>query len=465
MVPVTTTVASETIAPYLGAQLCAFRHRISESNRLGDLDGLCARHIMGDRTDIGWDVGPITEAWLADNAARLDDAGPLASVGYALAHPTGAWSGMIPKVRVALGRFMQRDHLRIGGPTFLHDTRTLLGIALAVVAVQAEMPEASVWLARTLADTRLTPADRFHELIRTHVLTTITGNPAEPVRTDTLNEPADLALAYWMIGRNTARVDSAERLALSQRVMHAVMQVDPADLTIPQAALLESAANTITDTSIDQVLLSRTHLSLLLRRFPAAMRRWRWDDGDRVKEPIRWPITSEREVQDILYLVLRSVFDDVNDEDTNPKVGHASTRSDFGIPSLRLLIEVKYIYVGTVAEFKKIEQEVMTDSVAYLQRATEYDEIVVFIYDSTASGEHHNLTRDALVRVPGIADVIIVSRPCLLAGSLAEGSTRSRAKRADPAAKKSAQAKKAAGVTKAVPPRKAPAKRTAAASE
>lgn len=448
MVSVTSSAPIDTIAPYLGAQLSAFRHRISESNHPGDLDGLCARHIMGDRTDIEWEVDPLTETWLADNAERLDDAGPLASVGYALAHPTGARPDMIPKIRAALGRFMQRDHLRIGGPTFLHDTRILIGIALAVLAVRAEMPEAPTWLARTLSDARLKPADRFHELVQTHVLATITGQPSELIRTDTLNEPADLALAYWMIGQNTARVvDPAERLALSQRAMHAVMWADPAELTITQAALLASAANAITNTSIDQVLLSRTHLSLLLRRFPAAMRRWRWDDGDRVKEPIRWPITSEREIQDILYLVLRSVFDDVNDEDPNPKVGHASTRSDFGIPSLRLLIEVKYIYVGTAAEFKKIEQEVMTDSVAYLQRTTHYDEIVVFIYDSTASVEHHDLTRDALTKVPGIADVIIVSRP----GVLAQGSSTPKAKKANAPAAKAAPAKKAAAVRKAAP--------------
>jgi REase_DpnII-MboI len=397
---------------------------------------------------------------------RLDDAGPLASVGYTLAHPAGAGPDMIPKVRAALGRFMQRDHFRIGGPTFLHDTRTLLGIALAVLAVRADMPEAPRWLARTLADARLKPADRFHELIQTHVLTTIAGQPPGPVRTDTLNEPADLALAYWMIGQNTARVvDPAERLALSQRVMHAVMKADPAELTITQAALLASAANAITNTSIDQVLFSGTHLSLLLRRFPAAMRRWRWDDGDRVKELIRWPITSEREVQDILYLVLRSVFDDVNDEDTNPKVGHASTRSDFGIPSLRLLIEVKYIYHGTVAEFKKVEQEVMTDSVAYLQRATLYDEIVVFIYDSTASGEHHELTRDALIKVPGIADVVIVSRPGVLAGSQPQELTRPKAKRTNPASKRSTPPKKSVGAGEAVPRTRAPRKRTTATTE
>lgn len=455
----TITEPGDTIAPYLGAQLNAFRARILASNCPGDLDGLCARHIMGDRLDIGWDVDPLSDSWLADNAERLDDAGPLASAGYALTALTGARPDMMPKVRAALGRFMQRDHLRIGGPTFLHDTRTLLGITLVVLGVRPEMPEAATWLARTLADSRLKPADRFHELIRSHVLTAITGQPAEPVRTETLFGPADLALAYWMIGQNTTRlIDPADHRILTQRVMRAVMQADPAELTITQAALLASAANVITNISIDQALLSRTHLSLMLRRFPAAMRRWRWDSGDRIKEPIHWPVTSEREIQDILWLVLRSVFDDVIDEDTNPKVGHASTRADFGIPSLRLLVEVKYVYEGTTAEFKKVEQQVMIDSVAYLQRTALYDEVVVFIYDSTASVEHHDLTRDTLIKVPGIADVIIVSRP----GVLAQEGSKPKAKRADATAVQAAPAKMTSAAKKAAPQARATTPRTTA---
>jgi hypothetical protein len=264
-----------------------------------------------------------------------------------------------------------------------------------------------------------------------------------------------------MISQNTARLaDPTDQRTLSQWVMRAVMQADPTELTITQAALLASAANAITNVSIDQLLLSRTHLSLLLRRFPAAMRRWRWDSADRIKEPIHWPITSEREIQDILWLILRSVFDDVIDEDTNPKVGHGSTRADFGIPSLRLLVEVKYVYEGTAAEFKKIEQEVMIDSVAYLQRATLYDEIVVFIYDSTASVEHHDLTRDTLMKVPGIADVAIVSRP----GVLAQEGSKSRAKKANTAAAKAAPAKATPAAGKAAPPARTAMRRTTTAT-
>jgi hypothetical protein len=59
----------------------------------------------------------------------------------------------------------------------------------------------------------------------------------------------------------------------------------------------------------------------------------------------------EREVQDILWLILRPVFDDLVDEETLHTVGHSTYRADFGIPSLGLLIEVKYARMAS--DFKE----------------------------------------------------------------------------------------------------------------
>ena len=51
----------------------------------------------------------------------------------------------------------------------------------------------------------------------------------------------------------------------------------------------------------------------------------------------------------------------------------------FGLPRLGVLVEAKYVYKS--ADFKKIEAEVMIDSIAYLKNAERYEEIVVFIYN------------------------------------------------------------------------------------
>lgn len=66
------------------------------------------------------------------------------------------------------------------------------------------------------------------------------------------------------------------------------------------------------------------------------------------------------------------------------------------------------------SNFKEVEQEVIIDSVGYLKGSERYREIIVFIYDDSCSTEHHDETRRALIDLPGIADVIIVSRPGVL---------------------------------------------------
>ena len=140
------------------------------------------------------------------------------------------------------------------------------------------------------------------------------------------------------------------------------------------------------------------------------MKRWRFD-SDGLKSPIRWPIHSEREVQDIIWLILRPYFDDLVDEESLHKFGHSSYKPDFALPNLNLLLEVKYARLA--ADFKKIEKEIMQDSVGYMNNS-KYNKIMVFIYDHSCSVQEHEETRRALLQIDCIEDVIIVSRPSQL---------------------------------------------------
>jgi hypothetical protein len=177
-----------------------------------------------------------------------------------------------------------------------------------------------------------------------------------------------MALIHWMASAGTASLprSAGELGALQNHVFASALRTEPARLTISQVAVIYRAVTDILDASISKVILNRSHLGAVLRRFEAAMHRWRWDD-EHLANPIHWPITSEREVQDILWLILRSVFDDVIDEETVPKLGHSTYRADFGLPRLGVLIEVKY--ARSHADFKKIEKEVMEDSAAYPRAA------------------------------------------------------------------------------------------------
>ncbi len=401
-------------ASQIGSWLTGAAQRISPGNTPGNLDGLFARHVLADVPVPGltWDVNPATEQWLDENRHGLSHAPVLAALGYGLRLST---AGNLAAIRDALAsgltRLMRRDPFQ-DRLTFVNDTRQVVGIGLAAQAMSAELPAIRAWLLEILSDQRLQPAGRFQDLLQRHVRSTLDGQPAlaDPQPPD---DAAALALIHWMAVTGTARLagPASQLTALQQRILKAALRTDPAALTIPQAAVIHRAVADILDASIDQMVLSRSHIGTVLRRFEAAMRRWRWDEDD-LHDPIRWPVRSEREVQDILWLILRSVFEDVVDEETLPKVGHSTYRADFGLPRLGVLIEAKYARHYT--DFKKIEKEVMEDSVAYLRNAGPYKEIIVFIYDESASVQEHDMTAAALRDLDTISDVIIVSRPSRL---------------------------------------------------
>lgn len=404
---------TDEVAQCLGSQVAALRQRISTANTSGNLDGLLAAHILHQSASLPPHLDPMADTWLHDNAHRLEEPSALAALGYGLSGQPTAGTDVKQRVTTGLRRLMQRDPFPGDRVSFLQDLRILFGVHLAAEAVTNELPQAPSWLRKTLADTRLTAADRLHELAQRHVLAALDGNQVQLASPQGLADGIDSALILWMISCGTAYLldPVADAQALRKLVMSTALRIDPSNLTVPQAALMLWAADDIIGSSIDQMILSRSHLNLVLNRFHAAMRRWRWD-ADHLKNPVRWAIRSEREVQDVLWIMLRSTFDDVVDEDTLPKFGHSSYRADFGLPRLGVLVEAKYVYRAT--GFKDIEQQVMIDSIAYLKNNRRYKELVVFIYDESCSVEHHDLTRRTLLELDGIADVIIVSRPGLL---------------------------------------------------
>jgi hypothetical protein len=217
--------------------------------------------------------------------------------------------------------------------TFVYDLPQLVGIGLAAQAVAADLPGFSEWLSGVLQDDRLQPSDRFQALLRAHVRALLSGQTAA-VHAQQGDDVSVFALRYWMASAGTAHPpDPAEHPELQKRIASEALSTDPAQLPVSRIALIYRAVTAILDASIKQAILSRSHLVTVLSRFEAAMRRWRCDESS-MKQPIRWPVTAEREVQDILWLMLRPVFEDLVEEETLPRLGHSTYRSDFGIPSL-----------------------------------------------------------------------------------------------------------------------------------
>lgn len=245
-------------SPYLGGQIRALRQRITTVNMPGNLDGLVAWYLLRESSEIRWCVDPISGSWLKDNAHRLEDAGAIAVLGYGLSlHPSGS-AEITATVCAGLRRLMQRSPFPGDRLTSLHDIRILFGVCLAAESAKAELPEFRPWLQETLADPRLQPADRFHELAQRHTHATLARQPVPLGNPSTLTNAGELAMACWMVDRGTANLSNPlhdERM-LKQLTMRAVLRTDPSELAVPQAALLLWAADHILGSSADQMVLS-----------------------------------------------------------------------------------------------------------------------------------------------------------------------------------------------------------------
>ncbi len=90
-------------------------------------------------------------------------------------------------------------------------------------------------------------------------------------------------------------------------------------------------------------------------------------------------INDEYDVQDILYVILKSVFPNLRDEDPIPKVGAKSTKIDLILREEKILIEVKMIKKGDSNETHFIEQ-LKVDFESYHQ-CQWLEKLFCFVYD------------------------------------------------------------------------------------
>ncbi len=145
---------------------------------------------------------------------------------------------------------------------------------------------------------------------------------------------------------------------------------------------------------------SSARVSDMLLNFPAALERWK-------KE---WKIEDEEDVQRLVFLVLRTYFDDLRYEEHLPKLGRSGHRYDIGIPQLKLLIEIKF--ARKAADFQRFVEEIGRD-VAQINTQTDFTSFIVFIFDPTCTTEHYEWTKQTLLQNAPVQDVVIVCAPAV----------------------------------------------------
>lgn len=110
-----------------------------------------------------------------------------------------------------------------------------------------------------------------------------------------------------------------------------------------------------------------------------------------VKRP-SFAIEQERDLQDLLLVILRSLFHDTRREEWTPSSAGSSKRMDIAIPSARIVIEVKV--VRDAAHGRRIGDELKIDIESYHRHAA-CGTLFALVWDPQRFlGDAHQLERD-----------------------------------------------------------------------
>lgn len=167
--------------------------------------------------------------------------------------------------------------------------------------------------------------------------------------------------------------------------------------------LLEGALD-VRHTTVDDLVT-------VLRRAPDALKRWPWGSSRPRKPNVTWDISSEYDVQALLYALLRPVFDDLVDEEHLKSIGYKHPRADLAIPRLRVIIEVKFLYRSTQSALAEAVGQVSEDTGLYLSEDNGYDTIIAVLWDNTSAVHHHATLADGIRKLRGIHDAVVIPRP------------------------------------------------------
>lgn len=177
--------------------------------------------------------------------------------------------------------------------------------------------------------------------------------------------------------------------------------------------VLEEALRGISNVDFNAIKLS--NVIGVLNNLPHALKRWTWEDTNRTGreggEAIKWKIENEYHFQNLLWTVLAPVFPELEDEENLKSVGPKRPRGDLCIPSLGLVIEVKYMRSSTQAGQAKLIDELAADVTLYCSTGSGYTRIIPVIWDDTRSIEVHSELINTLEKMPKIAKAFIFSRP------------------------------------------------------
>lgn len=325
----------------------------------------------------------------------------VAALGYG-AHVAALSEAGLEVLREEIAHLGGRTFFPPGrAPRFEVDGIALLGVALGAARLLTTAD--TDWLITLLA--------RSSEEVRSDVWQLGLARLAQVVLgyQDLRIVPPDLAVAAAARGLGTLQV--ADREPAWQLVTSFAENESGVARDATQLAVFEYEFSRIAQ--INLASATRDDLIRVLQNVLHGMKRWTFERAKRTprSEITRWHIDNEYHVQNLLWTVLAPVFPDLEDEENLPSIGQMHPRADLGVPSLKTIVEVKFLRQRGQSGFTKVIEEIAADSGLYLSRTTEYDSIIAFVWDDCAQTEQHHELKSGIERIRGISAAIILPRP------------------------------------------------------
>lgn len=227
-------------------------------------------------------------------------------------------------------------------------------------------------------------------------------------------EPPELAEPCCVTRVAVAPVTNIVTASDGRAIMAAVLehhaQVDAISAAFLLASLSRAKASVVRSIRTADVM-SIDDVLALLRNVTRSLRDWTWEEKPRTKTgtPRQWHVDNEYHVQNLLWVVLAPLFSDLDSEPYLKKLGFVQPRADLTIPSLKLIIEVKFAYASD--SLKRIQRELSEDAAAYFPQGGSLERMIAFVWDDAARTEEHATLIQGLEQLERVAGVVVVSRP------------------------------------------------------
>lgn len=188
----------------------------------------------------------------------------------------------------------------------------------------------------------------------------------------------------------------------------------------PEAAVLDLAAFRLLAQSGAQVDLRAPNLedvALLLRRIPSGLRRWTWEAQKKTPTSTaqKWAVENEYHFQNLLCALLAPVFPGLRDEEWLASVGQKRPRADLVLPSLHLVIEVKYWREKSSPQ--DLISQIGEDVSLYLKVGSPYSKVLPIVWDQARRTEQHDLLISGLSQIRDVVTPVIIAQPAFMESS------------------------------------------------